>query len=712
MHQRVPVNKAFKEHFLQLVALAKSKANSKYADLEKKLKPLDHFNQLRTLLEEVKFVDKEVENSDYPFYIENHSSEYGLQDQFTNRTVLLNKDESEPFLEAVSLGSYRWLLVQKEQELEKGIPAYSYDDFMSGKIDPYFSSLENQHNISKQDYYKIRIWQSEEFVKIVTYESLMLIKSIQGHCKKLQAPIDFIISERQKFEILENGVEDIEGLKENLKKLFIFQNQKFPKYNDDILWECYQAYLSNSLSFKYIFPQYLNPLIKEVEKRTTHLFSNEVTLFFTINKISEWFEFVADGQAIQTKVRAVDWDKEFEYLELNATSKAADLINELNEYVERDDISEEEVKRYLIEKLDSYREQFNRFEAKYIFAFTKEEERDRLKRTFLTNSFFGNALIEQSKLITEAIIIHEVSWEIVKIYATIFDTIKLDFPGRNDVHSQVMDLLNQMVLDKNLYNKMCQSLDDFMQHFHNYYLPIEIHFQNQRVNFSELFYESLNLLTEHINNAQPNHKILYLQEKLRDLKKTEIQFARYENETWFEKREFKFFDLFKQFVQIETDFISGTKELNLETVFRFNETSGQLGGGTLPLLESGRSFLKFKPEIFPTVFGILKDFFREGQQSDLRIVLETGKNSSEPLVFLDNGNRLANAFKQLKEADLITGCDKQELQDFITSNFKFLYRKQVKTFSADYIEKCISRNYYPCKRPLFEVVNGEIRTNR
>jgi hypothetical protein len=64
-----------------------------------------------------------------------------------------------------------------------------------------------------------------------------------------------------------------------------------------------------------------------------------------------------------------------------------------------------------------------------------------------------------------------------------------------------------------------------------------------------------------------------------------------------------------------------------------------------------------KPEAINQIFEILKDFFRGPEQTALKEILATGNDAVAPLLFLDNGNRLADAFKQLIKSDFVTGCD-------------------------------------------------------
>ena len=118
---------------------------------------------------------------------------------------------------------------------------------------------------------------------------------------------------------------------------------------------------------------------------------------------------------------------------------------------------------------------------------------------------------------------------------------------------------------------------------------------------------------------------------------------------------------------------------------------------------------KFSSIAIEQLFPILKDFFSLEDQSELKFILETGNNAKQKLLFNDNGNRLSDTFKKLYEYDLIIGLQKKDLQNWIISNFNYLHRHEVKEYTPDTIEKAISRNYYPCKSPLIEIIKGQIQ---
>lgn len=111
----------------------------------------------------------------------------------------------------------------------------------------------------------------------------------------------------------------------------------------------------------------------------------------------------------------------------------------------------------------------------------------------------------------------------------------------------------------------------------------------------------------------------------------------------------------------------------------------------------------FRNEAIPTIFDLLKDFFSLEHQTQLHQILETGNDASEPLIFLDNGNRLADAFKQLIYYDFITGCEKKELENWISRNFNYRYRQTIKQFRTKYLSDIISASEDKCQKPILNV---------
>ena len=112
---------------------------------------------------------------------------------------------------------------------------------------------------------------------------------------------------------------------------------------------------------------------------------------------------------------------------------------------------------------------------------------------------------------------------------------------------------------------------------------------------------------------------------------------------------------------------------------------------------------KFNPDAVPVIFDLIKNYFSDEQQSKLNEILETGHGVTEPLIFLTNGNRLADAFKQLIDGDIITGCTKRELEKWISDNFQYRYRQKIKEFKLHYLNDIISTTKDKCKNAILNV---------
>ncbi|AXE17220.1 hypothetical protein DR864_05465 [Runella rosea] len=129
-----------------------------------------------------------------------------------------------------------------------------------------------------------------------------------------------------------------------------------------------------------------------------------------------------------------------------------------------------------------------------------------------------------------------------------------------------------------------------------------------------------------------------------------------------------------------------------------------------PELKAFEQVFVFRNEVITQIINILKVYFKEdAEKSELERILNNGNNADRKLFFLSNGNRLANLFKQLYEYEFIVGCDKKGLEKWIIDNFNYKHRGEIKSFTPDYIEKCISRDYYSCENPLIKIINKEIK---
>lgn len=111
----------------------------------------------------------------------------------------------------------------------------------------------------------------------------------------------------------------------------------------------------------------------------------------------------------------------------------------------------------------------------------------------------------------------------------------------------------------------------------------------------------------------------------------------------------------------------------------------------------------FKEGIAEKFYDLIKDYFKSEDQQLLKNLLTTGSNSSEPLIFKGQGNKLSDAFKQLFEANLIISCNKSELIEWILLHFKYIDKGSVRSYTEKYLQDIISSNTKSCQSPILDV---------
>ncbi|MDX6183137.1 hypothetical protein SGQ44_13585 [Flavobacterium sp. Fl-77] len=108
----------------------------------------------------------------------------------------------------------------------------------------------------------------------------------------------------------------------------------------------------------------------------------------------------------------------------------------------------------------------------------------------------------------------------------------------------------------------------------------------------------------------------------------------------------------------------------------------------------------FKAESIQSITDTLNVFFDATQHAELKRIIETGGKAKEKLLFRDNSNRLTDYFKRLIESDIIVGCNKTVLKNWIVDNFKYINGKTQKNFTPKTVEKTLSSKEQLCKNPI------------
>lgn len=119
-----------------------------------------------------------------------------------------------------------------------------------------------------------------------------------------------------------------------------------------------------------------------------------------------------------------------------------------------------------------------------------------------------------------------------------------------------------------------------------------------------------------------------------------------------------------------------------------------------------RRYPIFVEGIADQFYKIFKEYFAEKEQQPLLALLTNNIAPKTKLLFNSNGNQLADAFKQLIEANLIVSCNKAELESWIISHFQYVSNSEAKSFTAGYLNGIISSDVKICKSPILAVIKN------
>jgi hypothetical protein len=112
----------------------------------------------------------------------------------------------------------------------------------------------------------------------------------------------------------------------------------------------------------------------------------------------------------------------------------------------------------------------------------------------------------------------------------------------------------------------------------------------------------------------------------------------------------------------------------------------------------------FKEGAAPQLFNLLKTYFAPEDHSMLEKLFLYDGALVTPLLFRGSATQLADAFKQLKEANLIAGCRMIDLERWITPKFLYLSpQSEPREFSEGYLNGLMSGKKRPCKSPILKI---------
>lgn len=553
------INLAIREKFDELFAEAKEAAAIKLQELKEELS-LDGLS-LEDKILKVHYKKEEIEKLydefDRSEYTENYNSEDWLFNFYYNKLLMLNRDEADVLREAIILSTLYHELIEMYWDLAKETGKYSFDDYMQGKEDVFLTKLDRRpFNIEKSEYYKIRNWQCWNFIDIVEKE-FTIIKDIFRREYQISGDI-LLEQEREIFNMLYN---DKEGISENeiinrLKKFSVLKNYDFSVLNNSALRREFLAFANEDAMHLHITPVSVKEVLSKYKKSTPKVpVSGVPFILYALNRYDIWIEEIEKGKLTVADDLQGDFVPLFETTIADAREKAIEELEIFFDTNNTDNLSEKEFEEVLFDEFETLRHRMNKLEHLNYFSFIVSEEE--LKCMFCYNCYFGTDVDRQVKQLYESVYLDEkigsIGGELYEIFGNL--TYKRPEEKEDDSHFEIYSIINQIVFDSSLYKKFRNISDRFFKEHEGSLKPYYFLKRDYEDDLEEVYHDAIENLRKALSRQEQTKNILYLQERLKEIRHRELSGKMH---GW---RFGKFLTGFKEFLQIEAEYIKETKDL-------------------------------------------------------------------------------------------------------------------------------------------------------
>lgn len=563
------IDKMVKDKFLAIFKDAQKRAEEKYnKSIAPVLKDKSTFDKIKFLKSEKDKIAKLIEDVQLSAYVGSATNEDWLLKMFASRTTILNVDDSEDINKAVYAGRLSALIVDELLEIRTSIPNYTYEDFLAGKKDPIFTELDYfWHMGDKQDGDKIRLWQANKIVLMISCETCMIINTAQTALSNNPDAIAILSRDLDQYEssIKEKEFDTPAALIKELKKLSFLSEYNFNLLDNTNALNDFHTFQDKDLSWKRITPEYIEKSRKLLDEAgKIKPFSESPIIFYTIAQIMQWIEKVVNGQQLMMPFIYPDYHQIVDDILKKAEAEADKTIEEFEDSIDLPNLSDKEAEQQYISALEGIRHEFNDLEEheKQYFATIHREDAHQI---FQINAIFFD-LVEHENALVRAANLYFRLINFLSACRSISGSVRINYPNSDDDFNphEVNYLAATMVLDNDLHDKLSNIYSTAMSDMMQYALPMDFVSQNIKEQMHEIFIECIERLLEYLEDCESGNKVLFIQSRLKDLRQRELK-NKALTKMYNEKFESGYTTMFKEYLELEADFIASTKDVHFIT---------------------------------------------------------------------------------------------------------------------------------------------------
>ena len=522
------IDKMVKEKFLTIFNDAQKEAENIFnKTIEPELIGKSNFDKIKFLKCEQDKASRLREDVQLSAYIGSATNEDWLLKLFASRITVLNIDDSVDLSKAVYYGRLRELISDKIFKVNDSIPSYSFDDFIQGKKEPIFLELNHSWQMDgKEDYDKIRFWQANKIVLMLSHETEIIIKNIQTALSENPFANHILNQDLEKYKnaIKKKSFDSPSALINELNKLSFLTEYNFELINNENALTDFHKFQENDIIWNRITPEYLDQsriLLNTSGKLKP--FSSSPLIFYTIAQIMQWIEKVVNGVPLMTPFNFPNYYSIVDEILKEAEEKADLIYTKFDKSIDFTNIDNKTLESLYIKVLEGLRYEFNDLEdyEKQYFASVPHDD---VKQIFQVNAVFFE-LDDHIKALKKAASIHYRLFIYLSAYREVSGQVRINYPNKEDDFdpSEINYLACTMVLDNDLHDKLTDVYSTGISDMIQYSLPLDLMIQNIKEQLHHVFINCIERLLEYLEDCEPGNKTMYIQSRLKELRQRELK---------------------------------------------------------------------------------------------------------------------------------------------------------------------------------------------
>ncbi|MBK7441111.1 MAG: hypothetical protein IPI65_06160 [Bacteroidetes bacterium] len=510
-------------------------------------------------------------------------------------------DESEVLFDCVKLGRLKLEVYVKFELTTRVIPQYSFEDFMNGVPNPILFELGITKFFNELELHKIMKWQEETLIEVVDRETSLVIKGLQTKCSSVTKPEEFLKGELVKIILLKEAPKnDIGEIGKLIFNLYSFKGMKNNNLDTTILLYSYDNFINKRCGHKFLTPSNFEYLKGKKRTKKDVIFTTEITIFYIIEKLRIWIELVLEKGSWNETYLIFNWKERLEQKLVEVKQRIETDTKEIElKLVDTPENMKEQVR---FKYFNFYRSSFNNFNNKRYFEFYSGVTSDYYLRKYTNYGYFEGNPSNEVKQIGEAIYIQNMAWRANKKFVEAAQDHFDDYSDMEEFVNEIPAILSHMVYDKISYVNTQLLGNPLMDEIWYYGLPKEMMEFNYREYLENHLESMINKLEVYLKEAEQNKGILYLQSRLKQMRLRNLDYRKYRFTDQHNKIKTKYSERLKEYLEIEADFINGTKDIETPRILTV-KSSGESFDTIFPGTK-GEFILDLLEDLSITVNGI------------------------------------------------------------------------------------------------------------